>query len=443
MTARKIVISMCAVALVAAFVLWSVSKGDVSGSLAEVSPGVEMESHRVGEFVVLFSDGSDGTSLSIAHRSRPERVLWQSVPGRSFVSAGRGEETVSNSRGHFTIEDETLESLPDQSIESIEDMGDELVISGGLSNGGEEETNYSFALSPASDGRLRFVAEVEEPFNRVYLTYATSPEERFFGFGTQYTYFDLKGRKVPIFIQEQGIGRGAQPVTLGANLQAGAGGSWHSTYAAVPHYITSKSRSLFLENHEYSSFDLRDEDEIHIEVFSSEMTGQILAADTPAGLIEEYTEYSGRMRPLPDWLLSGAVVGMQGGTGRVREVREELEMLDAPISAFWLQDWVGRRQTSFGSQLWWNWELDTSRYPGWNELVADLEDDGMRVMMYISPMLADAAEKPGVRRNLFEEAKERGYLVEDESGEPYMMRQTDFSAAMVDLTNPEAREWMK
>ena len=119
------------------------------------------------------------------------------------------------------------------------------------------------------------------------------------------------------------------------------------------------------------------------------------------------------MPPLPDWLISGAVVGMQGGTEKVRRLHEQLRELDTPVAAFWLQDWVGQRQTSFGSQLWWNWELDRGRYPGWDRLVEDLEKDGARVMTYISPLLADPSEKENVRRNLFREAKRNGYLVKE------------------------------
>jgi alpha-glucosidase len=75
--------------------------------------------------------------------------------------------------------------------------------------------------------------------------------------------------------------------------------------------------------------------------------------------------------------------------------------------------------------------------------VDDLEDDGTRVMTYVSPLLADPSEKENVRRNLFREAERNGYLVKGRDGEPYMGRITDFSAAHVDLSNPAARNWIK
>ena len=67
------------------------------------------------------------------------------------------------------------------------------------------------------------------------------------------------------------------------------------------------------------------------------------------------------MPKLPDWMNRGAIIGMQGGTKTVLEKFEALKKSGTPMAGFWLQDWVGKRKTSFGSQLWWNWELDTAQ----------------------------------------------------------------------------------
>ena len=96
----------------------------------------------------------------------------------------------------------------------------------------------------------------------------------------------------------------------------------------MPHYLTNQNRSLFLENYEYSVFDLRKENSVSIRVFSNTMRGQILYGKSILDLIERFTEYSGRMKALPDWLNNGAIVGLQGGTSTIKKIHEQLWMAD-------------------------------------------------------------------------------------------------------------------
>ncbi|XP_040383902.1 sulfoquinovosidase-like [Oryza brachyantha] len=284
----------------------------------------------------------------------------------------------------------------------------------------------------------------EEEFNRVFVTLASARDERFYGFGEQFSRVEFKGRRVPVLVQEQGIGRGDQPITFAANLVSyRSGGNWSTTYAPSPFYMTSKMRSLYLEGYDYSIFDLTKPDRVQIQVYGSSVQGRILHGESPTELITSYTESTGRPPVLPRWITSGAVVGMQGGTDAVRRVWNQLQDHDVPISAFWLQDWVGQRRTSIGSQLWWNWEVDDDHYAGWKDLTRDLRRRGVRTMTYCNPCLVPMDQKANAKRHLFEEAKKLGILVRDAAGEPYMIPNTAFDVAMLDFTNPEARAWFK
>lgn len=424
------------------------------GRLAITDPGLAkgMHSYAVGNFVVTLSatgqdapGGYPGPRLYVTHRAAPGRWLWHTLRGQAFAAAAVGAEQVSESRGSYDIRDALSVTCTEQTIETVDQWQDAVEIGGSLACSDGRKVGYTLEFTAAGANQLAFHLTFDDPkFNRTYLNYASDSDEHFFGFGEQFSRFDHKGHLVPIWVSEQGIGRGQQPVTFLVDLAAGAGGGPYTTYAAVPHYITSRLRSLFLENSQYAAFDLRRPDRVQISVFAPNLRGRILYGADPEELVSEYTLWAGRMRPLPDWILAGAVVGMQGGTDRVREVYAGLKARGTPVSAFWLQDWVGQRETSFGKQLWWNWELDADRYPGWDELRADLAEDGVRLMVYVSPFLADVdGLKPNLRRDLFAEAAQAGYLVKNQAGEPYLIQNTDFSAGLLDLTNPRAVSWFK
>lgn len=300
------------------------------------------------------------------------------------------------------------------------------------------------SFSPTEEENVVMKNAAYPDFNRICITYSSEKSERFYGFGEQFSHMDLKGKRVPIFVQEQGIGRGDQPITFAANLVSyRAGGDESTTYAPSPFYITSKMRSLYLEGYNYSVFDLTNDDSVQIQMYGDMIEGRILNGNSPAELIERFTETIGRPQELPDWIISGAVVGLQGGTDVVRDIWEQLRAKDTPISAFWLQDWVGQRKTVIGSQLWWNWEVDSTRYSGWRQMIKDLSAQHIKVMTYCNPCLAPMDEKKNVRRNHFEEAMKLDILVKDKKGEPYMVPNTAFDVGMLDLTHPKTAGWFK
>ncbi|KAL6009824.1 hypothetical protein ACLOJK_000254 [Asimina triloba] len=350
-------------------------------------------------------------------------------------------------------------------------------------------------LSSEEDEEEEKEEEISEAkgFNRIFITYTSQEDERFYGFGEQFSHMEFKGKRVPIFVQEQGIGRGDQPITLAANLvsysssENMSGGDSSTTYAPSPFYMTSKMRSLYLEGYSYSVFDLTKLDRVQIQIYDGCAQGRILHGNTPVELIERFTETIGRPPELPKWIISGAVVGMQGGTEAVCHVWDHLREYKVPIAAFWLQllkstesfllnvskrsrvdptthgarmikvkDWVGQRKTIIGSQLWWNWEVDIEQYPGWTQLVEDLRSHNIKIMAYCNPCLAPGVypiikasisfqtdDKPNRKRNLFQEANNLGIFVKDEAGDTYMVPNTAFDVGMLDFTHPATCVWFK
>lgn len=61
-------------------------------------------------------------------------------------------------------------------------------------------------------------------YNQLHLVYGCEENEGFYGFGAQYSRFNMKGKVLPMFLSEQGVGRGLQPVTAMLDLiSPGAG----------------------------------------------------------------------------------------------------------------------------------------------------------------------------------------------------------------------------
>src|SRR5690606_17761842 len=145
------------------------------------------------------------------------------------------------------------------------------------------------------------------------------------------------------------------------------------------------------------------------------------------------TEYAGRMAPLPDWAHAGLIVGAVGGPDRIRRLAATLRSHDVPVTAFFLQDWVGERRTTFGTRLWWTWTADPGTYPDWPGFVRELRLQGHRVRGYVNPWLVDARGRGPGTPDLWGDAVRAGHLVEGARGRPYLIGNGGFDAGLVDL----------
>lgn len=322
--------------------------------------------------------------------------------------AGHGEADIKMFRGNFDITDHT---------ENMHEIFPEPEI--------QEE-----------NGRIRIAVKCEEPdCNRLVIQIPAEKEEHVIGGGEQFSYLDLRGRVFPIWTREQGVGRNkATEITQLADAADSSGGDYHTTFFPQCTFVSSQMYFFHLAGYDYSELDFTCEDCHKINIWNNQAVFYLYQADTYEDLLTELTALLGRQPELPEWAMKGIWLGVQGGTERTLELLNKCRDGGVEIPAVWIQDWEGKRVTSFGKRLQWDWRWNQEMYPRLDEVIASDEDT--RWMAYINPYLVEG----GV---LFREAEEQGFFVKNREGRDYLFDFGEYDCGVVDLTMPEAFQWYK
>ncbi|MDP6945448.1 MAG: hypothetical protein QF464_14970, partial [Myxococcota bacterium] len=224
----------------------------VDPDLTETSCAVSVCA-TIGKFSIEWGGEADST-LSIRHVDQAQESLWHSTDEVPLLTSSASDVTITDSRGSFTFDVEHRETCQESVIQGVDQTHDAVVLNGAFA---DCESTFIITFTAASDHRLRFEAAVHSPehetqHNVTTLGWASVPSEGFFGFGAQYNYLDLKGRLLPIWCQEQGHGRGLEPITdLLNEVSPGSGGAWYTSYTCVPYFLSTRGYGLVLENLEY------------------------------------------------------------------------------------------------------------------------------------------------------------------------------------------------
>lgn len=258
---------------------------------------------------------------------------------------------------------------------------------------------------------------------------------KFFGGGIQFSKIQLNGYKIPFWVEEQGQGRGDQPVTTFSNLIAGIGGHKFSTGFPNPVILSNKGLLVRILNSERAEIDLRKPGKITIHVYSDLLQIQV---GLFSSFNEAYTQVAANQKSLtklPEWSW-GMIAGLQGGIETVNRKIRTLKDAGNVLSAIWIQDWCGKRRTKLGSQLWWRWQPDYTLYPSIENFIDSLRKEDIRVLGYINPFLTDSGMQ-------YREAKSNKYFVQNKKGDDYLFQTPGMNFYLIDLTNPAAYEWYK
>ena len=400
----------------------------------------------LGDFDVVVTS----EALVVRHTDEPTRDLFAPPTDSTWLHISRAHLEAEEHQGSFALHEDVFTTCKSPVISAAHYQTGSLLLVGGFADDDAEcaAADWTARICETGPHRLSVkIAPDDSTFDLITLRTESDPDEYIWGAGEQFPHnsLNLNGRTLPIIAQEGGLGRGHVPITPAVNaFSEGSGGSEDSTYYAAAHYLTSRARSIFLENTETAFFDFSDDNAIELRLYAGEMAAQIVHGTEPLSLIERFTDWTGRMVAPPAWANQGAIVAL------ARPLNDSLAHVDdlldkgAALAGVWNQTWSGTATTYIGEQVLWNWVLNENAHPNWHDWVGALDERGIRVLCYINTMFRELPEDVGpVTRDLYAEGLAANYFVHDEEGEVLMLPVTAFDVALLDLANEDARSWMK
>ena len=173
------------------------------------------------------------------------RLVWfSSATSHTLVAAAQVQENVTQIGGNFIFNSKAQQVCTDTNItktgslpRSAENENSLIFFEGTLCDGAVtfqltfQDTIVSIPARSSEQQtfhHLRFnLTLIDDPvrkFNQLRLVYGCERDEQLYGFGAQYSKFNVKGSRLPVFLSEQGVGRGLQPFTFVLNrISPGAG----------------------------------------------------------------------------------------------------------------------------------------------------------------------------------------------------------------------------
>ena len=352
------------------------------------------------------------------------RTLLMHRSDRPFATAIRREKQYRTNRG--TVKEQIVETerIP---LTEITVDGDAVTFFSGahaLTVGIDEQEDGACLTLGGEEG---FAYEFRLP---------ALPDEAVFGGGEQYRKTNLRGETVVNVVSEHIKAKTIlEKALLPRALYREKPHSQIGSYAPMPVFVTDRGRLIRFDTASdgRSTFGA-DEYVFTFDACPKSLT--LLFGDSFDALARRLAERIENRQYLPDWCFDGMILGVQGGTQTILD--KTFAMLDAgaKIAGVWSQDWSGENRTVMGKQVWWNWEADETLYPDLYGAIQKLNARGVRFLAYINPYLVRDGR-------LYNECREKGWLITHTDGSVYHIKSTTFDAGMLDLTNPEAVRFTK
>jgi alpha-D-xyloside xylohydrolase len=240
--------------------------------------------------------------------------------------------------------------------------------------------------------------------------------ELVYGLGERFTAFAKNGQSVDIW-------------------NADGGTSSEHAYKNIPFYLTNRGYGVFVNNTGKVSFEVASEsvEKVQFSAQTQDLQYFVIYGPTPAEILEKYTALTGRAPQLPEWsfglwLSTSFVTDYDEQT--VTAFIDEMEKREIPLDVFHFDCfWMREYQ-------WCDFEWDPRTFPEPAAMLSRLKAKGLKISLWINPYIGQASP-------LFDEGKANGYFLKRHDGSVWQWDLWQAGNAIVDFTNPAARDWFK
>lgn len=240
--------------------------------------------------------------------------------------------------------------------------------------------------------------------------------ELVYGLGERFTAFTKNGQSVDMW-------------------NADGGTSSEQAYKNIPFYLTNRGYGVFVNNTGKVSFEVASEvvEKVQFSAQCQDLQYFVIYGPTPAEILQKYTALTGRAPQLPEWsfglwLSTSFVTDYDEKT--VTAFIDEMEKREIPLDVFHFDCfWMREYQ-------WCDFEWDPRTFPEPKAMLTRLKSRGLKISLWINPYIGQASP-------LFAEGKQGGYFLKRSDGSVWQWDLWQAGNAIVDFTNPQARDWFK
>ncbi|MFQ7549129.1 MAG: alpha-xylosidase [Blautia marasmi] len=239
-------------------------------------------------------------------------------------------------------------------------------------------------------------------------------DEYVYGLGERFTPFVKNGQTVEMWNEDGGTAS-------------------EIAYKNIPFYITNKGYGVLVGNEGDVAYEIASEkvERIQFSVEGERLDYYFISGQSPMGTVEKYTELTGKPALPPAWsfglwLTTSFTTDYDENTtsGFIQGMADR----DIPLHVFhfdcyWMEAFE-----------WCNFKWDPNVTTDPKSMLQRYHDKGLKICVWINPYI-------GQKSCLFEEGREKGYLLKRTDGSVWQTDLWQPGMGLVDFTNPDACAW--